>query len=63
MGVRLEALLVEADQAGMRAIAELVEKGQLRARIEATFPLEEAGKAQALGETDRTTGKIVLTVR
>ncbi|WP_149826810.1 NADP-dependent oxidoreductase [Streptomyces tailanensis] len=63
LGVRLEALLVEADQAGMRAIAELVEKGQLRARIEATFPLEEAGKAHALGETDRTTGKIVLTVR
>ncbi|EKX64630.1 NADP-dependent oxidoreductase [Streptomyces ipomoeae] len=63
LGVRLEALLVEADQAGMRAIAELVEKGQLRARIEATFPLEEAGKAHALGETGRTTGKIVLTVR
>jgi NADPH:quinone reductase-like Zn-dependent oxidoreductase len=63
LGVRPEALLVEADQAGMRAIAELVEKGQLRARIEATFPLEEAGKAHALGETGRTTGKIVLTVR
>ncbi|WP_461059339.1 zinc-binding dehydrogenase [Streptomyces pseudoechinosporeus] len=46
----------------MQAIADLVETGALRARIEATFPLAEAAKAHALGETGRTTGKIVLTV-
>ncbi|UJV39461.1 NADPH:quinone reductase [Streptomyces sp. AMCC400023] len=61
-GARLEKLLVEADQAGMRAIAALVEQGKLRAHVDATFPLAEAAKAHALGETDRTTGKIVLTV-
>jgi NADPH:quinone reductase-like Zn-dependent oxidoreductase len=61
-GVRVEALLVEADHAGMKAIADLVEIGALRARIQATFPLAEAAKAHALGETNRTTGKIVLTV-
>ncbi len=60
-GIRYEALLVEADRAGMQAIADLVETGALRAHIEATFPLAEA-KAHALGETGRTTGKIVLTV-
>ncbi|GAB2957938.1 hypothetical protein GCM10023080_016980 [Streptomyces pseudoechinosporeus] len=54
--------VVEADRAGMQAIADLVETGALRARIEATFPLAEAAKAHALGETGRTTGKIVLTV-
>ncbi|MCX4681761.1 NADP-dependent oxidoreductase [Streptomyces sp. NBC_01433] len=62
LGVRVETLLVEADHAGMRAIADLVEAGSLRAHIEAVFPLAEAAKAHALGETDRTTGKIVLTV-
>jgi len=62
-GIRYEALLVEADHAGMRAIADLVETGALRAHIEAIFPLAEAAKAHALGETGRTTGKIVLTMR
>ncbi|MEV5969621.1 NADP-dependent oxidoreductase [Streptomyces sp. NPDC051921] len=61
-GVRVETLLVEADHAGMRAVAELVSSGALRAHVEAVFPLAEAAKAHALGETDRTTGKIVLTV-
>lgn len=61
-GIRYESLLVEADRAGMQAIADLVETGALRAHIEATFPLAEAAKAHTLGETGRTTGKIVLTV-
>jgi NADPH:quinone reductase-like Zn-dependent oxidoreductase/predicted SnoaL-like aldol condensation-catalyzing enzyme len=61
-GIRFESLLVEADHAGMRAIADLVETGALRAHIEATYPLAEAAKAHALGETGRTTGKIVLTM-
>lgn len=61
-GIRYESLLLEADRAGMQAIADLVETGALRAHIDATFPLAEAAKAHALGETGRTTGKIVLTV-
>jgi len=63
LGVRLEGMLVEADHAGMRAIAELAEQGRLRAYIDATIPLAEAAKAHAHGETGHTTGKIVLTVR
>ena len=61
-GLRFEFMIVEADRAGMRAIADLVEAGALRARIEAVFPLAEAAKAHTLGETGRVTGKIVLTV-
>jgi NADPH:quinone reductase-like Zn-dependent oxidoreductase len=61
-GVRAARLLVEADHAGMSALAALVESGQLRPTIAATFPLAEVAKAHALGETNRTTGKIVLTV-
>ncbi|WP_338678137.1 zinc-binding dehydrogenase [Streptomyces sp. SCSIO 30461] len=60
--IRVETLLVEADHAGMNTIADLAESGTLRAHIEATFPLAEAARAHALGETDRTTGKIVLSV-
>ncbi|MEV6353994.1 NADP-dependent oxidoreductase [Streptomyces hydrogenans] len=61
-GVRVESLLVEADHAGMNAVAGLAASGALRAHVEAVFPLAEAAKAHALGETNRTTGKIVLTV-
>ncbi|MFJ8046029.1 NADP-dependent oxidoreductase [Kitasatospora sp. NPDC096147] len=60
--IRVETLLVEADHAGMNAIADLAASGALRAHVEAVFPLADAAKAHALGETDRTTGKIVLTV-
>jgi hypothetical protein len=55
-GIRYESLLVEADHAGVRAIATLVETGALRAHIEATFPFAKAAKAHAFGETGRTTG-------
>ncbi|WP_123458920.1 NADP-dependent oxidoreductase [Streptomyces sp. PanSC19] len=61
-GVRVETLLVEADHAGMNAIAALVASGALRPHVEAVFPLAEAAEAHTLGETGRTTGKLVLTV-
>ncbi|MFD1049728.1 zinc-binding dehydrogenase, partial [Kibdelosporangium lantanae] len=62
LGVRAVALLVEHDQAGMRAIADLVDQGKLRPIIAETFPLAEAAKAHALGESGHVTGKLVLTV-
>ena len=62
LGVRAELMLVEADHAGMEAVRELVEAGKLRAEIAATFPLADAAKAHAQGETGRTKGKLVLTI-
>ncbi|AOP47452.1 NADP-dependent oxidoreductase [Streptomyces lydicus] len=62
LGIRLETLLVEADHAGMRAVADLAAAGTLRAHIDATFPLAEAAEAHARAQTGRTTGKIVLVV-
>ncbi|MFB7846445.1 MULTISPECIES: NADP-dependent oxidoreductase [unclassified Streptomyces] len=62
-GIRVKTLLVEADHAGMNAVADLVAAGSLHAHVEAVFPLADAARAHALGETGRTTGKIVLTVR
>ncbi|WP_031485581.1 NADP-dependent oxidoreductase [Streptomyces bicolor] len=62
LGVRAVRMLVDADRADLRAIADLVEKGALRAEIAGTFPLADAAEAHALGDTGRTTGKLVLTV-
>jgi len=62
LGVRALRMLVDADRAGMTAIADLVEQGKLKATIAGTFPLADAAEAHALGGTGRTTGKLVLTV-
>ncbi|MFD5456100.1 NADP-dependent oxidoreductase [Streptomyces olivaceus] len=62
LGVRAVRMLVDADRADMREIARLVETGKLEPTIAKTFPLAEAAVAHALGETGRTTGKIVLVV-
>ncbi|WP_019927130.1 NADP-dependent oxidoreductase [Nocardia sp. BMG111209] len=61
-GKRAETLLVEADHAGMAALTELAESGALRPTIAGVYPLSEAAKAHALGQTGRTVGKLVLTV-
>ncbi|MEU7646008.1 NADP-dependent oxidoreductase [Streptomyces huasconensis] len=61
-GVRAVFMLVEPDHAGLREITSLVEDGRLRVIADEVFPLEEAARAHRLGETGRTTGKIVLSV-
>ncbi|GAA4324750.1 NADP-dependent oxidoreductase [Streptomyces venetus] len=60
LGVRAVRMLVDADRAGMEAIASLAEAGKLRATIAGTFPLNAAAEAHASGDTGRTTGKLVL---
>jgi NADPH:quinone reductase-like Zn-dependent oxidoreductase len=61
-GIRMANLLVEPDSAGMRALAQMAATGKLHAEIDAVLPLAEAAKAHQLGETNRITGKVVLTV-
>ena len=60
--VRVEHLTVEADHAGMTAIADLVERGLLRVAVEDVLPLAEAAEAHRRGEAGRTAGKLVLSV-
>jgi NADPH:quinone reductase-like Zn-dependent oxidoreductase len=60
--VRTERILVEPDRGGLTGLVELVEAGQLKVRVEQTFPLEDAAKAHELGESGRVSGKLVLTV-
>jgi NADPH:quinone reductase-like Zn-dependent oxidoreductase len=62
LGIRAEALLVEADHAGMTTIADLVTEGKLRPVIAGTFPLADVAKAHELGETGHVAGKLVLSM-
>jgi len=62
LGVRAAFVLVEPDHQGLVEIASLVDSGRLRPEVETVLPLAEAAKAHIIGETGRTTGKIVLSV-
>ena len=57
-GANAVGILVEPDRSGLEG---LVAAG-VRPHIDATFPLDEAGRAHEFGEQGRTRGKIVLTV-
>ncbi len=62
LGVRALRFTVEADGRELAEIADLVTSGQVKPRVSATFPLEEARKALETLEGGHTVGKIVLTV-
>ncbi|WP_412750727.1 NADP-dependent oxidoreductase [Krasilnikovia sp. M28-CT-15] len=61
-GVRAGFLLVEPDRAGLMELAALVEAGRLRVLVDTALPLAQAATVHELGESGRTTGKIILTV-
>ncbi len=61
LGVRALRMLVDASRHDLVSIADLVERGALRATIAGVFPLEQAAEAHRRGETGRTSGKLVLT--
>ncbi|MFC4911245.1 NADP-dependent oxidoreductase [Actinomadura gamaensis] len=61
-GIEAGFVLVEPDHHALREIAALVEDGRLRVHVQETYPLEKAADAHVAGETNRTAGKIVLTV-
>ncbi|MDA2803291.1 NADP-dependent oxidoreductase [Nocardiopsis suaedae] len=61
-GLRGAEMVVEHDQAGMRAVGALVDAGALRPEIAGVFPLEKAADAHREGETGRVQGKLVLSV-
>jgi NADPH:quinone reductase-like Zn-dependent oxidoreductase len=61
--VRTGWTLVEPDRGGLLALIELVEAGKLRVEVAEVLPLEQAAEAHRRGESNRTTGKLVLSVR
>jgi NADPH:quinone reductase-like Zn-dependent oxidoreductase len=59
--VRVAALLVEPDSAGIDAIAALLAAGRLQVKIARAFPLADAARAHELGERGEIGGgKLVL---
>ncbi|MDP9889997.1 NADP-dependent oxidoreductase [Pseudarthrobacter enclensis] len=60
-GVRYILVVVEPDGEGLKALGRLVDSGELRPHVSAVLPLSDARTAHQMGETGRTTGKIVLT--
>jgi len=62
VGARGVTINVAPDHAVLAQLAQLVDDGALRPLIAETFPLAEVAKAHELGEGNRTTGKLVLTV-
>lgn len=62
LGLRAQFMIVEADRAGMLAIADLAREGALRVHVDTVVPLESASKAHEIAATQRTRGKIVLEV-
>ncbi len=61
-GGYVSAFLVEPDAPALARIAELIDAGAVEVEVARTFPVEQAGAAHRLGETNRTRGKIVLRV-
>ena len=61
-GRRAGFLLVQPDHAGLRSLAELVERGQLRVVVDSVVPLDEVAAAHERVGTGRSAGKVVLAV-
>jgi NADPH:quinone reductase-like Zn-dependent oxidoreductase len=59
-GIRLAGIIVEADQVGLLALAELAAAGKLVPTIAATFPLEEAPAASAMADLAASGGRFPL---
>jgi NADPH:quinone reductase-like Zn-dependent oxidoreductase len=59
-GIRLAGVIVEADEVGMLALADLAATGKLVPTIAATFALEEAAVASAMADLASTDGRFPL---
>jgi NADPH:quinone reductase-like Zn-dependent oxidoreductase len=59
-GLRVAGVIVEADEVGMQALADLAAAGKLVPTIAATFPLEEASAASAMADVAATDGRFPL---
>jgi NADPH:quinone reductase-like Zn-dependent oxidoreductase len=55
-------LNVVSDGKDMRQLARLLESGEVRSHVSASYPFEELAKAHDAIETGKTLGKIVVTL-
>jgi NADPH:quinone reductase-like Zn-dependent oxidoreductase len=60
--LRTAHYMTQPNAAQLAEIGELLEQGKIKPRIFATYPLEEAARAETALDNDHVQGKIVLTV-
>ena len=61
-GVRLANFSAQVTSELLTTFAQMIEAGQIKAVVGATFPLGEAGKAQELSQSGHGRGRIVLRI-
>ncbi|WP_037569036.1 NADP-dependent oxidoreductase [Phaeacidiphilus oryzae] len=61
-GVRFSGIAVDPDPAGLRGLADLVERGRLRVHVQEAFPFERVADAHRLLDGGHLQGKLVLTL-
>jgi NADPH:quinone reductase-like Zn-dependent oxidoreductase len=61
-GIRAVQVIMRRNAADLSELAQLVEKGALKPRLDKTMTLSQAREAQELSETGKTQGKVILKV-
>jgi len=61
-GVTVKWMIVTPSGERMEQLADLLAVGDLKVKVDQTFPLEDVGKAHETVETGHVTGKVVLVI-
>jgi NADPH:quinone reductase-like Zn-dependent oxidoreductase len=61
-GQKYKVILVKSNAEDLIFLKEQIEAGKIRSIVDRTYPLSEAATAHAYSETERTVGKVVITV-
>jgi NADPH:quinone reductase-like Zn-dependent oxidoreductase len=62
LGVRTARFSAQVNGELLSTFAQIIAEGQVKAVVGATFPLSEAGKAQALSQSGHGRGRIILDI-
>jgi len=61
-GPKYKVILLKSNAADLEFLKAHIEAGQIRSVIDRTYPLAETAAAHRHGETERTVGKVVITI-
>jgi NADPH:quinone reductase-like Zn-dependent oxidoreductase len=61
-GPKYKVILLKSNAADLEFLKAHIEAGQIRSVVDRTYPLAETAAAHRHGETERTVGKVVITI-
>lgn len=61
-GQKYKVILLKSNSADLSYLKEQIEAGKVRSVIDRTYPLSEIAAAHAYSESERTVGKVVITI-